>query len=222
LPDGSVSFRPRLPTDLRLTLRPVRRGYPDPCFRVRDDGIWRATRTPAGPATTRIRNQDGEIHVEAWGPGAAWVLEGAPALCGGLDDVDGFEPAHPIVRELSRRFAGMRLPRTGVVLECLVPSILEQKVPGAQAWASYRSLVYALGERAPGPGGLWLQPAPAVLAATPYWTYHRFGVERRRADLVRLVASRARRLEEAAANAVAGAAGYRPLDGSRSHRARPR
>jgi 3-methyladenine DNA glycosylase/8-oxoguanine DNA glycosylase len=199
LPDGSISFRPRLPTDLRLTLRPVRRGYPDPCFRVRDDGIWRATRTPAGPATTRIWNQDGAIHAEAWGPGAEWALDRTQALCGGLDDVDGFKPAHPIVRELNRRFAGMRLPRTGVVLECLVPSILEQKVPGIQAWASYRSLVYALGERAPGPGGLWLQPGPAVLAGTPYWTYHRFGVERRRADLIRLVASRARRLEEAAA-----------------------
>ena len=112
--------------------------------------------------------------------------------------MDGFTPAHPIVRELSRRFAGLRLPRTGVVLESLVPSILEQKVPGVQAWAAYRSLVYELGEAAPGAAGLRLQPAPKVLASTPYWTYHRFGVERRRADLVRLVASRARRLEEAA------------------------
>jgi 3-methyladenine DNA glycosylase/8-oxoguanine DNA glycosylase len=199
LPDGAVRFRPRLSTDVRLTLRPLRRGHPDPCFQVRDDGIWRATRTPAGAATTRIWSDGDDINVEAWGPGAEWALDRAPALCGDLDEIEGFKPVHPIVRELSRRFSGMRLPRTGVVLECLVPSILEQKVPGIQAWASYRSLVYKLGERAPGPAGLWLQPQPAVLAETPYWTYHRFGVERRRADLIRLVASRAKRLEEAAA-----------------------
>jgi 3-methyladenine DNA glycosylase/8-oxoguanine DNA glycosylase len=188
-----------LPTDLRLTLRPLRRGFPDPCFRVRDDGIWRATRTPAGPATTRIWSHDGRIHVEVWGEGGEWALERAPALCGALDHLDGFRPAHPIVHELNRRLAGLRLPRTGSVLECLVPSILEQKVQGAEAWASYRRLVYTLGERAPGPGGLWLQPSPEVLAATPYWTYHRFGIERRRADLIRLVGSRAARLQEAAA-----------------------
>ena len=199
MPDGRLSFQPPLPTDLRLTLRPLRRGYPDPCFRVRDDGIWRATRTPDGPATIRIWTDDGEMRVEAWGPGAGRALERAPALCGAFDDLQGFKPAHPVVRDLSRRLAGLRLPRTGAVMECLVPSILEQKVPGAQAWASYRSLVYTLGERAPGPGGLWLQPRPDILAATPYWTYHRLGIERRRADLIRHAASHARRLEEAAA-----------------------
>ena len=198
-PPLHTSFRPRLPTDLRLTLRPLRRGFPDPCFRVRDDGVWRATRTPEGPATVRMWIEAGKVHVQAWGAGGPWAIERAPALCGAHDQVDGFTPVHPIVRELSRRFAGLRLPRTGAVLESLVPSILEQKVPGAQAWAAYRSLVYELGERAPGPGGLWLQPTPEVLAATPYWTYHRFGVERRRADLIRLAATRSRRLEEAAA-----------------------
>ena len=194
-----TSFRPCFPTDLRLTLRPVRRGFSDPCFRTRPDGFWRATRTPLGPATTRIWAVDGVINVEAWGPGAHWALERAPSLCGALDDDSGFVPVHPLVRELSRLYAGLRLPRTGIVLESLVPSILEQKVPGIQAWKSYRSLVYELGEPAPGPVALRLQPAPELLAATPYWTYHRFGVERRRADLVRLAASRAKRLQEAAA-----------------------
>jgi 3-methyladenine DNA glycosylase/8-oxoguanine DNA glycosylase len=136
--------------------------------------------------------------VEAWGAGAEWALERAPALCGELDDSDGFDPRHPLVRELSRRFAGLRLPRTGAVLEALLPSILEQKVPGIQAWHSYRMLIAGHGEAAPGPVELRLQPPPSTLAALPYWAFHRFGVERRRADVVRFAASRARRVEEAA------------------------
>jgi 3-methyladenine DNA glycosylase/8-oxoguanine DNA glycosylase len=35
-----------------------------------------------------------------------------------------------------------------------------------------------------------------VLAATPAWAFHRFGVERKRADTIRLACSYARRLEE--------------------------
>jgi 3-methyladenine DNA glycosylase/8-oxoguanine DNA glycosylase len=195
----SSSFKPKLPTDLRLTLRPLRRGGSDPCLRVRADGIWRASRNPMGAATTRIWVEGDQVRIEAWGEGAEWALEHAPALCGYLDDPSGFEPRHGLVRELSRRFAGLRLPRTGAVVEALVPSILEQKVPGVQAWLSYRSLVAETGEPAPGPVPLRLQPRPAALAAMPYWAFHRFGIERRRADVLRVAASRAARLEEAAA-----------------------
>ena len=42
-----------------------------------------------------------------------------------------------------------------------------------------------------------MPPGPAALAATPYWVFHRFGVERRRAETVRRVAAVAPRLEEA-------------------------
>src|SRR5690348_4409532 len=42
------------PVDLRLTLRTLRHGSGDPSFARRDDGWWRATRTPDGPATTRF------------------------------------------------------------------------------------------------------------------------------------------------------------------------
>jgi 3-methyladenine DNA glycosylase/8-oxoguanine DNA glycosylase len=33
-------------------------------------------------------------------------------------------------------------------------------------------------------------PAPATLAALPYWAYHELGLERRRADLIRAIAAR--------------------------------
>ncbi len=142
----------------------------------------------------------GTIEIEAWGPGAAWLVDHAPVLCGGLDDERGFDPAHPLLREVWRRHRGFRLARTEAVFEAALATILEQKVPGMEAWRSWRALVRALGEPAPGPlPGLFGPPAPEVLAGTPYFTFHGFGVERRRADTARHMASRGKRLEDVAA-----------------------
>jgi 3-methyladenine DNA glycosylase/8-oxoguanine DNA glycosylase len=60
----------------------------------------------------------------------------------------------------------------------------------------YRRLVDTHGEPAPGPGNLRLPPSPATLAELPYFAYHPFGIERKRADIIRRVAGRADRLEE--------------------------
>jgi 3-methyladenine DNA glycosylase/8-oxoguanine DNA glycosylase len=113
------------------------------------------------------------------------------------DDRTGFEPSHhPLVAELDRRNRGIRLGRTGAVLEALIPAILEQKVTGREAWRGIRGIVRRWGEPAPGPFGLRLLPDPAVLAGVPYHEFHPFGIERRRADLLRRVCDRAGRLEE--------------------------
>jgi 3-methyladenine DNA glycosylase/8-oxoguanine DNA glycosylase len=187
------------PVDLRLTLGLVRRGRLDPTMRIAGGEAWRATRTPDGPATTRIVAHGAEVIVRGWGPGAAWALDAAPALVGALDDERGFVPADPVVDGLRRRLPGLRLCRTGAVVEAIVPSILEQKVIGLEARRSYAALVRTLGEPAPGPlPGLLLPPSPAVLARTPGYVFHRCNIERKRADAVRLAASYARRLEEAA------------------------
>ena len=202
------TFRPAGPVSIRLTLGPLRRGPGDPCLRFTTDGAWRVTRTPEGPATTHIRAVAGEVTVRAWGPGADWALEAAPALLGAGDDPDGFRPRHPLLHDLHRRHPGLRIPRSQAVVEALVPTILEQKVQGAAARRSYRMLVRRLGERAPGPAGdagLLVPPAPAVLAQTPSWAFHPLGVERKRADTVRLAGRHAARLEEVAAMAAADA-----------------
>jgi len=194
------TIRPGVPVDLRLTLWPLRRGRIDPCMRIGPDGVWRATRTPAGPVTTRITAgpDSGTLTMRAWGPGSAWALDGFPALVGADDDDTGFVPRHPVIRDLRRAFPGVRIPRSAAVVEALVPSVLEQKVVGSEARRSYARLVRALGEPAPGPAEprLTLPPAPPTLAATPYHVFHRFGVERKRADTVRLACSYAHRLEE--------------------------
>ncbi|MEP7106121.1 MAG: hypothetical protein ABI838_09775, partial [Chloroflexota bacterium] len=57
-------------------------------------------------------------------------------------------------------------------------------------------------------------PAPAVIAGTPYEVFHGFGMERRRAEVLRRAASYARRLEECAEmEPVAASARLRALPG---------
>jgi 3-methyladenine DNA glycosylase/8-oxoguanine DNA glycosylase len=77
----------------------------------------------------------------------------------------------------------------------LFAAILEQKVTGVQAREGWRGLVLGTSERAPGDAGLWLPPDPDRVAETPSYAFHPWGVERRRAEVVRTVASRAARIE---------------------------
>ncbi|HUQ63171.1 MAG TPA: hypothetical protein VM121_05425 [Acidimicrobiales bacterium] len=209
------TLRPPDKIDLRLTLAPLQRGRADPCMRFVPNGVWRATRTPMGAATTHVRASNGEITMRAWGPGAEWALEAFPALVGTDDGVDSFVPRDPVVAGLHRRLQGLRILCSGAVTEALVPTILEQKVVGIDAKRSYASLVRALGEGAPAPAreaasiGLMLPPAPATLAATPSWAFHPFNVERRRADTIRRACSYAGRLDETTTMPTADA--YRRL-----------
>jgi 3-methyladenine DNA glycosylase/8-oxoguanine DNA glycosylase len=185
------------PLDLRRVVGIHQRGSGDPTMQVVGGRIVRATRTADGPATIALTRRSDRIEAEAWGPGAERALDGVPALIGLDDDRSGFEPAHhPLVAELDRHHRGLRLGRTGAVLEALIPAILEQKVTGREASRGFRGLIRQWGEPAPGPFGLRLLPEPAALAAVPYHAFHPLGVERRRADLVRRVADRAIRFEE--------------------------
>ena len=197
------------PIDFPLTLGPHLRGKGDPTMRLARTEAIRATRTVDGPATVAIRLRGTEIDLEAWGPGADRALDGAPGFVGLDDEVDGFAPAHPLIAQLHRRSPGLRIGRSGAVLEALVPAILEQKVVGIEARRAYRGIIARWGEPAPGPFGLRLLPSAEVLAAIPYHAFHPLGVERRRAELVRLVAARAARFEEIGAMPLADA--YRRL-----------
>jgi 3-methyladenine DNA glycosylase/8-oxoguanine DNA glycosylase len=173
-------------------------GVGDPCLRVIGDTVWRATRTPDGLATLRARLiGDGVVEVEAWGPGADWLLRRAAAWCGALDRPAAFQPEQPLLRSLARRHPGLRIGRTEAVFETGLCVTLEQRVATREAWRSWRLLVRALGEPAPGPApDLWAPPAPRRVAATPYEVFHRFGIERRRAEIMRRLAVVAGRLEE--------------------------
>lgn len=191
-----TAFATTRPLDLFSTLAPIGLG---PSLRIDGHDVWRATRTPEGPSTIHLSCGPGRIEVEAWGPGAAWASARAGALLGEGDDPSSFRPQHRLVADLHRRHQGLRLIRTEAIFEALVPVVLAQKVTTIEAQAAYRALVHALGEPAPGPEGLKLPPSPQVLGRTPYWTFHRFGVERRRAEVIIRAARSANRLEETTA-----------------------
>ncbi|WP_242573969.1 DNA-3-methyladenine glycosylase, partial [Streptomyces sp. NP-1717] len=193
-----------------LVLGPLRRGPADPTFRTRPDGsAVRATRTPAGPGTLRVRTAgDGTVHAEAWGAGADWLLERLPEMLGACDDPAAFVPRHRLLAASQRRRPGLRLCRTGLVLESLIPSILEQKVTTIEANRSWRHLVRTYGEPAPGPYGespdgrrdsrMYVMPDARAWAMIPSWEWHRAGVDSKRSDTVVRAVRVARRLEEAA------------------------
>ncbi|MCA1823781.1 MAG: hypothetical protein LC640_05860, partial [Frankia sp.] len=152
----------------------------------------------------QVRPRDAAVRATAWGRGAAWALEAAPGLLGVADSRAGWEPTHALLRQLDARLPGLRLPRTGLVMEALVPAVLEQKVSGEEARRSWAELLWRHGEPAPGPvptingipRRLRVPPAAEVLATLPSWEWHRAGVERRRAEFIAAAAHRARRVEE--------------------------
>ncbi|HEY2813153.1 MAG TPA: hypothetical protein VGJ03_06805 [Acidimicrobiales bacterium] len=187
--------------DLRRTMALVGHGRYDPTIRFAVDGVWRATITPDGPGTIHLAvdgDRGNRVRADAWGPGADWLLAAAPGMCGALDSLEGFEPSlHPAIERLAARLSGMRLCRTGRVLDALVPAILEQKVTGLEARRSWASVVRRFGERAPGPAGLLVAPEPAQLRTITSATWHGLGVERRRAETIRRAATVAAALEAA-------------------------
>ena len=210
-------WRPRLPVDVGRTLGSLRRGTGDPTHRVTADGAtWRTTRTPAGPATYRLTQRDlHEVHCAAWGPGAEAAVAGLPDLLGARDDPTGFAPEHPLLRDAHRRNPGIRIPRTGRVLESLVPSILEQKVTGEEARSAWRWLLRRYAEPAPGPApdGMRVPPPAEVWRHIPSWDWHRAGVDPQRSRTVVTAARAAARLEEAV--------GMTPAEATRRLRAVP-
>jgi len=193
------TWRPAHPVDVVATLSSLRRGRGDPTSQVTADGsVWRTARTPAGPATICLRQADGRIDATAWGAGAEWLLAGVPELLGGAHMCAGFDPAHPVLREAHRRHVGLRVPRTRLVFEALVPAVLEQKVTGLEARRSWRELVRRYGEPAPGPApvGLRVAPSAAGWARIPSWEWRRAGVDGKRSRTVASAARLAARIEE--------------------------
>lgn len=196
-------WRPAWACPAARVLRLHKRGGGDPTYRIDGERHWRGIRTPEGPATLLVHPRPGlgEVHAEAWGPGASWALESVPAMLGADDDWSGFEPRHPVVAEARRLHPDLRLGRTGLVMEALVPAILEQKVTGQEAFAGFRMLVHRFGERAPGPGEqlrLWVQPPPERLRTIASWEWLQLHVDPQRSRTLVTAARVADALERTA------------------------
>ena len=168
------------PVPLGAVVSVFRRGGGDPTSRRDHDAWWFGWLTPDG---------------------AGWALEKVPDLVGERDDPTGFEPLHAPVGEAWRVFPGWRVPRSGLVLQALVPSVIEQKVTGQEAFSGYRRLVTRFGEPAPGPGsdlGLRVPPTAAGWAGIPSWEWLAAGVDPARSRTVVRLVRHAGRIEECA------------------------
>lgn len=148
-------------------------------------------RTELTAVVTRVRAQ-------AWGPGADWLLGALPGALGRDDDVSGFAAdAHPVIRDAARRHPGLRIGRSGRLMEALVPAILEQKVVVLEAHRAWRILLAKYGTPPPGPAprGMRVFPDPGTWRRIPSWEWHRAGVEGVRAETIIRAASVADSLE---------------------------
>lgn len=195
------TWRPSWPCPAEQILRTHRRGAGDPTYAVTEAGHARAMRTQQGPVTLLVRSDPAAAAVEAtaWGPGADWALERLPALLGAGDDPSGFEPAHPFLKQAWRRYGHLRFGATGLVMESLVPAVIEQRVTGQEAFGAFRTLVSRFGEPAPGPLGLRLQPTVERLRGMASWEWLRLPVDGARSRPVVAAARVAGALERGAA-----------------------
>jgi hypothetical protein len=192
----------RRPVDVAATLSPLRRGAGDPAHLLDGAGVfWWACATPDGAGTLALRAVSGVVSARSWGPGAAWLLDRVPALLGDGDDWSSLDlTAQPRLCDVLRGTPGLRLPATGLVMDVLVPAVLEQRVTGRDARRAWRLLLRRFGTPAPGPGGdLRVPPPPRVLLDIPSWDWHRLGVDGRRQRAIRAAATVAARLEECVA-----------------------
>lgn len=210
-----AEYRPRTRVDVERTIAAQRHGRNDPTFAatgsLRSGGVvWRASRTPTGVATLALRSAaDGTVHAAAWGPGAEWALDQLPALCGALDDPEGFDASrHPSVHEWHRRHPDLRIGRTDLVFDALVSAIMEQKVTGLQAFSAWRSIVTWYGERAPGPTPhpMFAPPDLEGWRHVPSWSWHRAGLEPPQSRTIVEAARRGASIVQAAAGAADGEA----------------
>ncbi len=170
--------------DLAATLGSVVWLPRDPTARLAPGRFERATWTPEGSGTVVVTwaPGDGTARVEAHGDGAGWLLDRAPRLLGCEDDVTGFDPAGPPLRDLWRRHGRRRIARTGTLWHDLAGLVVQQRIDRLSAADQWHRLVTTHGSPAPGVPGLWAPPAPATLARLSPPDLHRLGLERRRAQ----------------------------------------
>ncbi|WP_168581936.1 DNA-3-methyladenine glycosylase family protein [Gephyromycinifex aptenodytis] len=204
--EASRTWAPGFAVDVRLTLKVMRRGAGDPTWLEPGDGtLIKGWQTPCGPVAVQLlapaAHPGMQLTARAWGPGRQWILDRLPEVLGAQDDPSGFAPLHPVVAQAARRFEAWRVPKTGLVLEALVPSIIEQLVTGVEAFGAYRRLVRRYGAPAPGPWGergLRVAPQAQEWARIPSWGWLEAGVDARRAETACGAVARAGRVQECA------------------------
>jgi 3-methyladenine DNA glycosylase/8-oxoguanine DNA glycosylase len=190
--------------DLVRSLAPLCDGSRDPTWAfTADAGRPRAVRaqwTPVGPATAELTSESESRRVlgRFVGPGAAWLAESMEYLVGMADEpeVPNTE-SHLVVRDAVRALEGFRIARSLSLLDVLAPTVLGQRVTKGEAHRSFSELVRSHGRRFPGNDEVLLGPDAETMLRLGDADWHALGVERRRADALRVLLRRGEALERA-------------------------
>lgn len=175
-----------------VAFRSLRASANDPTTLVHGDVLWRASWTSFGPASVRIDLARLPVDVDAFGPGAECLANTVAGLLGRCDEPRRVDAEHRAVDEACRRHWETPLPRTCSPYHELLPAVLGQRVTGAEAAFQWSKICRLFGGVAPGPDvGMYLPPDPERLKTTGYVELHGLGIERRRADTLRRIASHA-------------------------------
>ncbi|MCW2926095.1 MAG: DNA-3-methyladenine glycosylase 2 family protein [Thermoleophilia bacterium] len=186
------------------TLAPLQRGRHDCCqSALGGRAVWRTARLASGTVVARIvQDDDQRVSCSAWGEGASQFVDELPTLLGDGDAPEDLDcTSHRLLAKLQRGHPWLRMPRSGLVFEAIVGSILEQRVTVQEALAGRRWLYERYGDATPAaprgmPAHLRLAPSPATWLAIPSWDWHRAGVDVHRAATIRRCAEVAARLDE--------------------------
>jgi hypothetical protein len=201
VPRATLVDRASPASTLATTLRAYGFGTYDPTTRLVAEGgrgeFWRATLTPHGPATLRLRWAGDAFDHDCWGPGGSWLAATVPALVGSGDPGHRFEGAHPTIMAAQRDHPDVRLGASGTLYHELLPTVIAQRVTSGQAIRAWYAVVRRLGTPAPGPHReLLLPPHPDRLAGLPGWWFHPLDIEAKRAEALRALGRHAGHLWE--------------------------
>lgn len=165
-------------------------GMHDPTGFTDGRGLAKAYVGPEGPVTLHVfRVEGGVVRARAWGPGAHAAISHVPGIIGYFDNHEAFEPRTTAIARRLAAASGLRLVRVPWVLDALVRTILQQRVRFVEATRAYRGLVERFAPLAPGPLGLRTAPTAEAWASIPPHEAGRLGVDRKRFDTIRRVAS---------------------------------
>lgn len=185
------------PYDLARSMLLREGGRRNPTFAWLEPGhLLRASQTPEGPVTLGLRVTAKQIEAEAWGGGAAWVLDRLPELLGLDDRPPRFDGK---LGRIQREWPGIRMTRVCDLFELLASYVIRQRVAWRDAVTSQLAILRAHAEPAPGPHALVLPLSPAQWRAMTTADLAGFGIERKRAATLLSLAARAERIRSWAA-----------------------
>jgi 3-methyladenine DNA glycosylase/8-oxoguanine DNA glycosylase len=180
------------PYDLARSMLLGDYGRRNPTFHWPAPGrLLRASRTPEGPVTVALALDQRRLEAEAWGPGAAWVLEALPSLLGLEDRPPRFAGK---LGRVQRELPGVRITRAVDLFELLTSYVIRQRVAWRDAVASQLAILRAHAEPAPGPGELRLPLAPEQWRSLTTADLAGFNIERKRAATLLILARRAEQI----------------------------